>query len=424
MEVLSREFDPSENVKDGCLKKSGEYILHGPGTNRQQQQQLDHETLSPVESPRESTPQEATLNLEPDWILVDSTELQKLPLHRLSDEEQQLNVTAAAATAGAAGLLLMGPIMTSAIVAAGTIGYCADPDRVMRSVQWVQHSTPQSLAECKEVGSKAADVLAGRAKQAVVVGRRVYSALSGKAIDERDQTIENLRKALATSSEIAEAEKYKLNAEFSVTLKAHAEATARLKSNMADVENRWRDQSTYLNSQLADTEQAHAEERERLRKDLEAARLAKDEEVVRLANMLEAAERTLARDTERLTAELEHHRRERVAEKARLLADVEESQQAQKVELLQLQKQLVEAEIAKALEAEDHRRAATALEHAIRQKEEESETKRCTICMDRDRQILFLPCRHVACCKECAAQLQNCPIDRSVIVEQIELIVS
>ena len=45
---------------------------------------------------------------------------------------------------------------------------------------------------------------------------------------------------------------------------------------------------------------------------------------------------------------------------------------------------------------------------------------RCVICMTRQRNILFTPCRHMCCCSECAHNnIHACPICRQVISEQI-----
>ena len=45
---------------------------------------------------------------------------------------------------------------------------------------------------------------------------------------------------------------------------------------------------------------------------------------------------------------------------------------------------------------------------------------RCVICMTRQRNILFNPCRHMCCCSECAHNnIHACPICRQVISQQI-----
>ena len=40
----------------------------------------------------------------------------------------------------------------------------------------------------------------------------------------------------------------------------------------------------------------------------------------------------------------------------------------------------------------------------------------CTVCMEVERSVLFLPCQHAATCAGCAAELDECPICRAAIV--------
>jgi hypothetical protein len=37
-------------------------------------------------------------------------------------------------------------------------------------------------------------------------------------------------------------------------------------------------------------------------------------------------------------------------------------------------------------------------------------TRACKMCKDREASVLFMPCDHMACCRECSAQLTHCPI--------------
>ena len=47
-------------------------------------------------------------------------------------------------------------------------------------------------------------------------------------------------------------------------------------------------------------------------------------------------------------------------------------------------------------------------------------SKSCKICMDAVVAILFLPCRHLVCCVDCAKQVRCCPICRGRIVANIK----
>jgi hypothetical protein len=46
----------------------------------------------------------------------------------------------------------------------------------------------------------------------------------------------------------------------------------------------------------------------------------------------------------------------------------------------------------------------------------------CTVCMDAPRTVVFLPCRHMACCAVCSAALHvpQCPICRTPIEQSFE----
>lgn len=46
--------------------------------------------------------------------------------------------------------------------------------------------------------------------------------------------------------------------------------------------------------------------------------------------------------------------------------------------------------------------------------------KQCKICMDRDICMVFIPCGHLVCCKECSGSLVKCPICCGVISQKIK----
>jgi len=39
----------------------------------------------------------------------------------------------------------------------------------------------------------------------------------------------------------------------------------------------------------------------------------------------------------------------------------------------------------------------------------------CVVCMDRDRCIMFSPCKHIVCCDDCAVVVDSCVLCRSLI---------
>lgn len=352
-----------------------------------------------------------------DWVVVEEPgpeESRLVPFMNDDDGQGLGTVARTAAIGGAAGLLLMGPI-SGAVIVAGTVGACSEPGQISAAardaVRWVRYSSP-SAAEC----SQAYGLLAGRAKQALGEVRRlpeklspglasVCSSLSGSAMAERDMLIQRLQTELEASSRHSLEEKARIE-------------------ELQGVEKLWRDQSVRLTSQLADAEQSVAEEQRRHHRDLKAAHLAKDEEVSRLAKELETTEQIWQQDTGRLTRELEHHRRERLDESKRLTSELADAARAQDAELAKLQKELLDAEHAQAVELEAKERTENELEAARRHSEEETELKRCCVCFEDERHILFLPCRHVSCCRTCARSLDKCPIDRVTITQKIDFIMA
>ena len=45
----------------------------------------------------------------------------------------------------------------------------------------------------------------------------------------------------------------------------------------------------------------------------------------------------------------------------------------------------------------------------------------CVVCLESTKQVLFLPCRHVACCLSCSKALVDCPACRAKIFEKIKI---
>lgn len=60
------------------------------------------------------------------------------------------------------------------------------------------------------------------------------------------------------------------------------------------------------------------------------------------------------------------------------------------------------------------------LEHHRSRLTEENETLRqtttCKICLDKPVDTVFLPCRHLICCEECADRVKQCPFCRTQIL--------
>jgi len=59
------------------------------------------------------------------------------------------------------------------------------------------------------------------------------------------------------------------------------------------------------------------------------------------------------------------------------------------------------------------------IENTHKQIEHEREIYLCKICFDNPREILYLPCLHLAVCKSCDNNLDECPICRQPIDSQL-----
>jgi hypothetical protein len=50
-------------------------------------------------------------------------------------------------------------------------------------------------------------------------------------------------------------------------------------------------------------------------------------------------------------------------------------------------------------------------------------SEECLVCFNKGRECAFVPCGHLACCTECAAQLERCVICNALIVERMRVFV-
>ena len=46
---------------------------------------------------------------------------------------------------------------------------------------------------------------------------------------------------------------------------------------------------------------------------------------------------------------------------------------------------------------------------------------RCVICLENNKNYLFLPCKHLACCENCSKNIKNCPICRKKIDSTLKI---
>lgn len=56
-------------------------------------------------------------------------------------------------------------------------------------------------------------------------------------------------------------------------------------------------------------------------------------------------------------------------------------------------------------------------ELSVAEQEREAAQSRlqCAVCMEAERDTLFVPCNHVVACAGCAARVQTCPVCRAAI---------
>jgi hypothetical protein len=49
------------------------------------------------------------------------------------------------------------------------------------------------------------------------------------------------------------------------------------------------------------------------------------------------------------------------------------------------------------------------------------DSRRCVICLDEDKEIMFEPCRHVSTCRICAETVHACPVCRVACEDKVQL---
>jgi hypothetical protein len=48
-------------------------------------------------------------------------------------------------------------------------------------------------------------------------------------------------------------------------------------------------------------------------------------------------------------------------------------------------------------------------------------TRNCTICMDKESDVVFLPCCHLCACERCSDAVHSCPVCRTNISRKIKI---
>jgi len=57
----------------------------------------------------------------------------------------------------------------------------------------------------------------------------------------------------------------------------------------------------------------------------------------------------------------------------------------------------------------------------INEKENESESELCVVCLDEKKEYIFVPCGHYCCCEKCINKLSECPICRKIVDQKIKV---
>ena len=61
-------------------------------------------------------------------------------------------------------------------------------------------------------------------------------------------------------------------------------------------------------------------------------------------------------------------------------------------------------------------------EALARENEKMKKIRTCQICNDGTRDIVFLPCGHIAVCNECCIELKNCPTCSNAIKATVRIL--
>jgi len=342
-------------------------------------------------------------------VVDDDVPLQTTGTSPCAGEGSQARVAALAAAGGAAGLIFLGPFSgaafaagvaytvlgeaggaTAALEASGVREWAGNlklPERCAGSGDLLRQFS--GTAQAALTSARTGRAISEAARAAEVLGhgfRTVCSSLADGALAERERAIAGLAREL----EVVERDGLRERGEFTQRLQDEQRAS--------------KETTERLTAELKAAERAKVEEIARLEKDLDGARRAKEQDCSRLVLELEIAKRAGEEAGNRLRRELRCAEEAREQELARLARELEAAERLLEEDAGQLQR-----------EVEAGRELSSELESMKRVREEST----CCICMEAPRQVLFLPCRHVCCCEACSQQLQRCPVDRTLISEQI-----
>jgi baculoviral IAP repeat-containing protein 7/8 len=53
------------------------------------------------------------------------------------------------------------------------------------------------------------------------------------------------------------------------------------------------------------------------------------------------------------------------------------------------------------------------------QKEPIAKDNECVVCLEKEKEVVFIPCRHLGTCKNCAINLRHCPVCRTIVLQTV-----
>jgi len=53
--------------------------------------------------------------------------------------------------------------------------------------------------------------------------------------------------------------------------------------------------------------------------------------------------------------------------------------------------------------------------HGVKRKRDEEQERNCVVCLEKERKVLLLPCKHVCLCESCSVNVDVCPLCRAII---------
>lgn len=68
---------------------------------------------------------------------------------------------------------------------------------------------------------------------------------------------------------------------------------------------------------------------------------------------------------------------------------------------------------------EEGKKKVSEVRVALQVSAEEKKKKECVLCFDEQKDTVFIPCGHLACCRSCSKQVSKCPICRKAITHTV-----